>query len=249
MDISLFRVCQILGVPPRMWMVSNPFKVYEFQEVVAGSELKQKDSILDLGCGKGHWTLLLAGRCGRAIGVDMSKDKIAVARRFARNSLLKNRIQFFCTRFEEADFPLASIDHVFSFCVLEHIENLEEVLTEAFRILRPAGQLHVSVDSLANIKDETLRDKHKRDHSVTQYFTETSLRQRLEMTGFEVMNIHPILKGDFARQEFEKRIKGGCKKNLVARLHFYRRFRQEDRKSESHEGIMLIGHARRLAGK
>lgn len=241
----MYKVCQILGIPPSIWMVQNPFKIYEFLEVVSTSELKREHSILDLGCGKGHWTLLLASRCHKAIGVDISEDEIVTARKFVRNSHLRHHVQFLCTRLEETRFSPACFDRIFSFCVLEHIKNLEEVLTEVFRILKPGGQFHVSVDSLATIKNKALLNKHKQDNLVFRYFTKASLHQQLSAIGFEVMRIYPILKGDFARQEFEKRICTGYKKSLVARIRLCRRFHQEDRRSKIHEGIMLIGRARR----
>jgi ubiquinone/menaquinone biosynthesis C-methylase UbiE len=226
-------------------MHPNPFKIYEFIEVVSGSRLKQEHSILDLGCGKGHWTLSLARRCHMAIGVDTSESQIAVARRFARHSPAKDRVQFLCTRLEEANLPATSLDRVFSFCVLEHILNLDRVLAEAVRLLKPGGELHVSVDSLANVKDRPLLAKHKCDHLVVQYFTEDSLQRQLQAAGLEVFEIYPILTSEFARQEFEKRIRRGYKHGLVKRILLYRRFRDEDRHSRSREGIMLVGRARR----
>lgn len=245
MDMSLFTVCQIIGIPPCIWMIKSPFKIYEFLEVLSASELKREHSILDLGCGTGHWTLSLARQCQEAVGIDISESNIRFARNFVRNSHLKHRVQFLCTTLEQAGFSPGSFDRIFSFCVLEHIKNPEKVLAEVFRILKPGGQLHISVDSLANIRDKALLNKHKQEYSVYRYFTEASLRQQLTAVGFEVMGIYPILKGNFARQEFEKRIQARYKRTLVARIRLYKRFQREDRRSKGQEGVMLIGRARR----
>jgi len=147
-------------------------------------------------------------------------------------------------RIEEAFLPFASFDMVFSFSVLEHIDNLRDVLKEIFRILKPKGQFHISVDSLATIKDENLLSKHKHDHLVIQYFTEDSLRRQLEAVGFEVIDIYPILIGEFARKEFEKGIfYGKWSKNLLDQILLFQKFLREDKKLKGREGLILIGRA------
>jgi ubiquinone/menaquinone biosynthesis C-methylase UbiE len=97
---------------------------------------------------------------------------------------------------ETLNLPSESFDALFSFCVLEHIDNLGEVLEEARRILRPGGHLHISVDSLATITDATIRAKHQRDHFVVQYFTADTLNAILAAAGFDVNRVYPILTGD-----------------------------------------------------
>lgn len=245
MDISLYKASQILGVPPSVWTVRNPLKIYEFFEVTRPSGLRRNHSILDFGCGKGHWTLALAKHCANAIGIDTSDTRIAVARSFLQHSGLKTKVQFLCARLEDANIPSASLDRVFSFSVLEPIINREEALSEIVRILKPKGELHISVDSLANLKDIDLLIKHKHDHSVVQYFTENSLRQQLHEAGLDVIEIHAIMHSQYARQEFMRRIKPNYKYDLVRRILVYLRLRDEDRRSENCEGMMLIGRARR----
>lgn len=247
-DLSLYKLCNAIGIPPAKWMIANPFKIYEYEVVTEAVRLKPTHTILDLGCGKGHWTIMLARRCYAAIGVDTSQQAIAFARRFLRHSPLRRRVQFLATRLEEAALSPSSLDVAFSFCVLEHIDNLEEVLSALVRLLKPGGEFHCSVDALSSIKDEALLRKHRADHHVVRYFTEESLRQALEGSGLEVMEVRPILTGELARQEFEKRIRYGYKQNLLSRLQLVRAFREHDRTSGQSEGIMLVGRARRPLG-
>jgi ubiquinone/menaquinone biosynthesis C-methylase UbiE len=244
-DISLWKACELLGVPPRVWMMRNPFKIYDFIEVSSRSGLKRDHSIVDLGCGKGHWTLLLAERCRQAVGIEPSSQSLRIARRFRRHSRAKERVKFLQSTLETANLRPESADRVYSFCVLEHITNLDRVLEEVYCLLKPVGELHISVDSLGNIQDPSLTEKHRRDHQVHQYFTPKSLRKQLEAARLEVIEIYPIMTGEIAQREFRKRIQGNYKHNLFGRLLLYRKFRQEDRLNRGRSGIMLIARARR----
>jgi ubiquinone/menaquinone biosynthesis C-methylase UbiE len=226
-------------------MIRNPFKIYDFLEVSARSGIEHNHSIIDLGCGKGHWTLLLAEQCRQAIGVEPSAQGVLTAQRFRQHSPARNRVQFLQATLEGANLPAGSVDRIYSFCVLEHIKNLDRVLEEVFRLLKPGGQLHVSVDSLGTIQDPTIIEKHRRDHHVHQYFTPESLRKQLEAARLEVLGIYPIMTGEAARREFVKRIDGNYKYNLFRRLQLYRQFRQEDQLKPGRCGIMLIARARR----
>lgn len=238
----LFKASRKIGIPPRPWMHPNPFKVYEFFRVMEGARLEREHTALDLGCGKGHWTLEIARRCEEVIGVDVSKSMVGTAQQFSRNSPLRHRVRFIHGRLEEAGLPEASLDRLFSFCVLEHIPNLPEVLREVSCLLKPGGEMHVSVDSLGTIEDSQVLQKHRQDHSVVQYFTPETLRAQLEEAGLTVLSIEPILTGSTARNEFLKRINSSYKPNLLHHIQVYRQFRAEDEYHQD-KGIMLIARA------
>ncbi len=246
--IFIYRILQFLRIMPNIWMIRNPFKIHEFFEVVSGSALEKHHVILDLGCEKGLQTQLLARYCKRVIGVDIDEKPIAEAKWHLRNSCVRRKVEFLCARLEEADLPASSLDRVFSLCVLEHIPNLSRVLAEVKRLLKPGGELHVSVDSLATVNDPILLAKHKQDHLVVQHFTRESLRRQLQDAGLEVMEIFPISTSEFARREFELRIRQrnyDC--GFVRRILYYKRLRDEDKRARGADGIMLVGRARRPA--
>jgi hypothetical protein len=113
------------------------------------------------------------------------------------------------------------------------------------RVLKPGGELHVSVDSLSSIEREDLLQRHKSDHKVIQYFTKASLLETIENAGLKVLEIFPILTSGFAKLEFERRILNGYRHGLVKKYFLYRKFTYEDKMSNNQEGIMLIGRARR----
>ncbi|MEW6718160.1 MAG: class I SAM-dependent methyltransferase [Chloroflexota bacterium] len=241
----MWKLYQLLGLPPIMWAVRNPLKIIEFVKVIEGSGIQQDDIILALGCGKGHWTLALARKCSRVIGVDNSEAQISIARNFVRHSSIKNKVQFLCGRLEDFSFPNETFDRVLSFCVLEHIPNLKEVLLEVFRILKTGGEFHASVDSLESLTDPILLAKHQKDHDVLQYFSQDALYRLFQDIGFEVLEITPVFTSDYAQREFEKRVNSSYKYGLVKRLITCYRLLAEDRNSKSGKGIMLIGRARR----
>ena len=231
----------------------NPFKIHEFQRVVSGSQLGPNDSILDLGCGKGFQTQVLARSCRSAVGLDVSEKQIEQARFFLRHSYVEKKVKFIAGRLEDVRLPSESFDRVFSFCVLEHIPNLDQVLRELARVLKPGGELHASVDALTSIKDEHLIARHKSDHHVVQYFTPSSLRRQLEAAGLEVFAISPIMTSEFATRQFEDRIgRADFSYGLVNRFRFNRRLRTEEESvgkasavSDNDRGIMIVVRARR----
>jgi ubiquinone/menaquinone biosynthesis C-methylase UbiE len=245
MDLSLWKLCQVLGVSPPVWSVRNPLKIYEFAEVVRGAHIQKDDVILDLGCGKGHWTLAVAKQSLKTTGVDTASGQIKVAKQFLRNSRLRRKVTFVCGRLEDLALPSNSHDKVFSFCVLEHVTNLPAVLREVLRILKPGGELHVSVDSLGNIGDENVVAKHRREHAVHQYFSGPTLKTALEDVGFSVLEVRPILTSAYASRQFANRMAGSYKQGLIRRALVYRQFHREDRSSPNSEGVMLIARARK----
>lgn len=242
-----YRFLEGLGISPgawNVWFFRSSFKIYEFSELTRESGLRARDHALDLGCGVGRQTQLLARCCQHVVGQDISEKSIATARRLLRFSPVRKRIEYICAPLEDIAWDGPMFDHVFSFCVLEHIQNLEVVLAKATQILKPGGMFHMSVDSLGTIQDERLRAKHKRDHHVVQYFTSDTLKTQLEQAGFQVITTYPIMTSAFARSEFERRIVKGHKYAFLKRIRVARRFQKEDEQERGPEGIMVIGHAR-----
>lgn len=237
-----YKLCLRLGVPPYPWLHPNPIKIYEYYQVTKKARLTEDAVALDLGCGRGHWTYDIARRSKEVVGVDVSEKMLRTARRIGRNSRLKDRVRFIHSTLEDANLPQDQFDRIFSFCVLEHIPNLPDVLKELYRITKPGGEMHVSVDSLGTIDDEELLAKHKADHKVHQYFTADSIKQKVEAAGFEVQEVRPILTGETARAEFSRRITKGYKPQFLHHIKAYKSFVEED-KTPGEKGIMLVVRA------
>lgn len=244
---AAFRSLQRLGVLPSVWMLRNPVKIHEYLEVVRDARLSKTHDLLDLGCGKGFQTQILARRCRTALGVDTSEAQIQAGRKFLADSRVARKVDFRLGKLQDLGLPAESLDRVLSFCVLEHIPELPIVLNEVVRLLRPGGELHVSVDSLGTITDPALIDKHRRDHHVHQYFTVETLPEQLRAAGLEPLEIRPILTGPAARTWFEERIRGNQpEEKLVKRMALFRQFRAEDQANpNTRTGIMIVGRARK----
>lgn len=110
----------------------------EFRFRIMGS-LEGK-RVLDVGCGDGLNSVMLATMGARVTGVDISAKTIELARRRAEENGVADRIDFICSPIETADLPARSFDIVWGDSVLHHVlDELESTLDHLEGVLKPDG--------------------------------------------------------------------------------------------------------------
>ena len=112
----------------------------------AVAELREGETVLDLGSGGGIDVLLSArrvGPTGKAYGLDMTEEMLALARRNATEAGATN-VEFLKGHIEAIPLPAATVDVVISNCVINLSVDKPAVFAETFRVLRPGGRLGVT---------------------------------------------------------------------------------------------------------
>lgn len=113
---------------------------------IAVAELREGERVLDLGSGGGIDVLLSArrvGPTGRAYGLDMTDEMLALALRNAAEAGVTNA-EFLKGRIEAIPLPAATIDVIISNCVINLAADKDAVFAEMARVLRPGGRIGVS---------------------------------------------------------------------------------------------------------
>jgi arsenite methyltransferase len=112
----------------------------------AVAELREGETVLDLGSGGGIDVILSArrvGTAGRVYGLDMTDEMLALAQANAAEAGVSNAI-FLKGVIEEIPLPAASVDVIISNCVINLSVDKAAVLTELARVLRPGGRIGIS---------------------------------------------------------------------------------------------------------
>jgi SAM-dependent methyltransferase len=186
---DLYDEGEVRGIPAEALLASlgcgNP---------TALAELRPGESVLDLGSGGGIDVLLSArrvGETGKAYGLDMTDDMLALARENQRKAGVKN-VEFLRGQIEDIPLPAASVDVVISNCVINLSADKERVLREAFRVLKPGGRFAVSDIVLRGALPAAVRRNVELwVGCVAGALEEREYRELLHRVGFESVDVEP----------------------------------------------------------
>jgi len=196
---NLYDISQISQIPEEAMLASlgcgNP---------TALARLNPGEVVLDLGSGGGIDVLLSArrvGPTGKAYGLDMTDEMLALANENRRKSGLEN-VEFLKGEIENIPLPDNSVDVVISNCVINLSADKDKVLREAFRVLKPGGRFAVSdVVTHGEVSPEIRQSVLLWVGCIAGALEDTEYRDKLAAAGFEQIDIEPtrIYKTEEAR--------------------------------------------------
>jgi arsenite methyltransferase len=231
--INLYNEAEKSGLPANSVLASlgcgNP---------TALIELKPGETVLDLGSGGGIDVLLSAkrvGPTGKAYGLDMTDDMLALARENQRQAGVEN-VEFLKGEIENIPLPDNSVDVVISNCVINLSADKDRVLHETFRVLKPGGRFAVSDVVTRGEVDEQVRKSmmlwvgciagalEEKEYAAkleragfahismetTRVYSIEDARQLLTQAGIDVDSIAPMAEGKFVSAFIRATKPGGC---------------------------------------
>jgi ubiquinone/menaquinone biosynthesis C-methylase UbiE len=158
------------------------------------AELREGETVLDLGSGGGIDVLLSArrvGPTGKAYGLDMTDEMLDLARENQRKSGITN-VEFLRGDIESIPLSAESVDVIISNCVINLSADKEQVLREAFRVLKPGGRFAVSdVVCRGEIPPAVRRSMELWIGCVAGALEETEFKVLLQRVGFTDVEIEP----------------------------------------------------------
>jgi SAM-dependent methyltransferase len=158
------------------------------------AELREGEVVLDLGSGGGIDVLLSArrvGPTGKAYGLDMTDEMLALARRNAAEAGATN-VEFLKGEIEEIPLPDNSVDVIISNCVINLSGDKRQVLREAYRVLKPGGRFAVSdVVVRGEVPEDVKRSMELWVGCVAGALEEKQFETLLLEAGFESPEIEP----------------------------------------------------------
>jgi len=158
------------------------------------AKLQPGEIVLDLGSGGGIDVILSAkrvGPTGKAYGLDMTDEMLALARENQKKAGIEN-VEFLKGAIENIPLPDNSVDVIISNCVINLSGDKDRVLREAFRVLKPGGRLAVSdVVVRGEVPPDIRKSMELWVGCIAGALEEYEYRDKLHAAGFESIEIEP----------------------------------------------------------
>jgi len=178
----------------KKWLYTKPFGSYNYKE--SASRLRdfsyivellsldesKKISLLDLGCGSG-WTSIMLAKLGLVVtGLDISKKMINIAKENAKKEKLK--INFIVSDIEKINFK-NQFDRVLSYDALHHCPNEIEVLKNAYKALKPGGIILIIEPNKEHTVDRQAQEIAKKYGILEKGYSPNYLKEKMKKIGFK----------------------------------------------------------------
>ena len=158
------------------------------------AKLQPGETVLDLGSGGGIDVLLSArrvGPAGKAYGLDMTEEMLALARENQRKAGVEN-VEFLKGTIEEIPLPDNTVDVIISNCVINLSGDKDRVLREAFRVLKPGGRLAVSdVVMRGEVPADIRKSMELWVGCIAGALQESEYVEKLNAAGFASVEVEP----------------------------------------------------------
>jgi arsenite methyltransferase len=156
------------------------------------AQLQPGEVVLDLGSGGGIDVLLSAkrvGPTGKAYGLDMTDEMLALARKNQQKTGIQN-VEFLKGAIEQIPLPDNTVDVIISNCVINLSGDKDRVLREAFRVLKPGGRLAVSdVVVRGEVPAQVKKNMELWAGCMAGALEDSEYRQKLQAAGFEAIDV------------------------------------------------------------
>ncbi len=169
------------------------------------AKLQLGETVLDLGSGGGIDVILSAkrvGPAGKAYGLDMTDEMLALARENQKKAGVDN-VEFLKGAIENIPLPDNSVDVIISNCVINLSGDKDRVLAEAFRVLKPGGRFAVSdVVVRGDVPQNIRKSMELWVGCISGALEENEYREKLARAGFESIGVEPtrVYKVEEARE-------------------------------------------------
>jgi SAM-dependent methyltransferase len=186
---NLYETAELAAIPEEAVRASlgcgNP---------TALAELRPGEIVLDLGSGGGIDVMLSArrvGPTGKAFGLDMTDEMLALARENQRKAGVEN-VEFLKGEIENIPLPDNSVDVIISNCVINLSADKDRVFRETFRVLKPGGRLAVSdVVARGNVPAEIRKAMELWAGCIAGALEEADYQYKLAAAGFQQIGLEP----------------------------------------------------------
>jgi ubiquinone/menaquinone biosynthesis C-methylase UbiE len=172
------------------------------------AQLQPGEVVLDLGSGGGIDVLLSAkrvGPTGKAYGLDMTDEMLALARENQKKAGIPN-VEFLKGAIENIPLPDNTVDVIISNCVINLSGDKNRVLAEAFRVLKPGGRFAISdVVVRGSVPTDIRKSMELWVGCIAGALEEYEYREKLARAGFESIDVEPtrVYKMEEAREFLE----------------------------------------------